>query len=213
MILRSERVKPRGLASLLHFVQKPAAMEVCELCAVPVSEPHQHLIDPHNRRILCACDACAILFSSSGQTQYRRVSRDVQYLADFCLDDALWNSLLIPIGLVFFSISSLSGDTAAFYPSPAGATESAVDAEVWAEVVERNPVLQNMQADVEALLVNRANQQREYYLAPIDACYRLTGLIRKHWSGFSGGSEVWETIRDYFVALKERSCTAIENHA
>jgi len=195
----------RGLASLRQFVRKPAAVEICEMCAARLSGEHQHLIDPKSRQILCACDPCAILFSGNGQTQYRRIFRDIQYLTNFRLDDALWSSLMIPIGLVFFYRSSVSGNVAALYPSPAGATESALDSDLWEEIVDLNPVLQSMQADVEALLVNRVKHQREYYLAPIDECYRLTGLIRQHWSGFSGGSEVWEAISIFFADLKRRS--------
>jgi len=205
MSIRTQHAAVRGLASLRKFVQKPPPVEICELCAARLSEEHQHLIDPQSRRILCACDPCAILFSGNGQTQYRRVSRDVRYLDDFRLDDALWNSLMIPIELVFFYKSSVSGQVAALYPSPAGATESALDADFWEEIVDLNPVLGSMQADTEALLVNRVKHEREYYLAPIDECYRLTGLIRQHWSGFSGGSEVWEAISTYFAGLKQRS--------
>lgn len=205
MSTRIQHAAPRGLALLRQFVQKPPAAELCELCAVRLSEEHQHLIDPRSHRILCACDPCAILFSAGGQTQYRRVPRDVLALDNFFLDDALWTSLMIPIGLVFFYQSSVSGQISALYPSPAGATESAIDAELWEEIAEINPVLRSMQADVEALLVNRVKHQRDYYLAPIDECYRLTGLIRKHWSGFSGGSEVWDAISIFFASLKQRS--------
>ncbi len=209
-----QRAAPRGLASLRRFVQKAPAVEVCELCAARLSEQHQHLVEPRSHRILCACDACAILFSGDGSTQYGRVPRDVRLLDDFRLDDALWNSLMIPIGLVFFCTSSVSGQIAALYPSPAGATESTIDAELWEEIVEFNPVLKTMCPETEALLVNRTNQEREYYLAPIDECYRLTGLIRKHWSGFSGGSAVWEAVGDYFAALKQRSRPVpVEAHA
>jgi len=204
MNVRTQHAR-RGLASLRQFVRKPAAVEICELCATRLPGKHQHLIDPQSRRILCACDPCAILFSGTIQTQYRRVPCDIQSLDDFRLDDALWSSLMIPIGLVFFYCSSVSGKVAALYPSPAGATESTLDADLWEEIADLNPVLRSMQADVEALLVNRVKHQREYYLAPIDECYRLTGLIRQHWSGFSGGSEVWEAISTYFADLKQRS--------
>ncbi len=203
-----------GLGALRRFVQKTPAVEVCELCAVRLPEQHQHLIEPCVHRILCACDACAILFSGAGQTQYRRVPSDVRCLDDFHLDDALWNSLMIPIGLVFFYISSAAGQIVALYPGPAGATEAAVDSELWEEIVQLNPLLRNMLPDVEGLLVNRTGREREYYLAPIDECYRLTGVIRKHWSGFSGGSEAWEAITDFFAALKQRAVPArAEAHA
>ena len=44
----------------------------------------------------------------------------------------------------------------------------------------------NMEDDVEALLVNRIGHARgfsnpEYYLAPIDECFKLVGLIRSRW--------------------------------
>ena len=44
----------------------------------------------------------------------------------------------------------------AFYPSPAGATESLLPLTAWEEIVRENPALREMQPDVEALLV-RAN--------------------------------------------------------
>ena len=60
-----------------------------------------------------------------------------------------------------------------------------------------------MQPDVEALLVNRLEQPATYYLAPIDKCYELVGLIRGNWRGFSGGTEVWVKIRKFFHELSE----------
>ena len=61
--------------------------------------------------------------------------------------------------------------------------------------------------EVEALLVNRLSGKHLYYLVPIDQCYRLSGLIRLHWRGLSGGSEVWEEVGRYFDRLKEKSCS------
>ena len=56
----------------------------------------------------------------------------------------------------------------AFYPSPAGSTESMLSLDAWTELATDNPVLEEMHADVEALLVNRLAEPPEYYLAPID---------------------------------------------
>jgi hypothetical protein len=71
-------------------------------------------------------------------------------------------------------------------------------------------VLFEMEADVEALLVNRIGHARgftdpEYYMVPIDECFKLVGLIRSRWSGLSGGTEVWREIGQFFSDLKERS--------
>jgi Ni,Fe-hydrogenase III large subunit len=61
--------------------------------------------------------------------------------------------------------------------------------------------------DIEALLVNRVGyahdlSRAEYYIAPIDECYRLVGLIRANWKGLSGGSEVWSEIGRFFSGLR-----------
>lgn len=195
----------RGLASLRHFLIKPPEIERCDLCATALAEQHQHLIDPIERRLLCVCDPCAILFTSSGETKYRRVPRDVIALNDFALSDQAWNSLGIPIGLVFIYRSSVADQILAVYPSPAGPTETALDQESWEEMVVDNPVLSKLALDVEALLINRMNGAREYFWLPIDECYKLTGIVRKYWRGFSGGEEGWDQITRFFDRLKERS--------
>lgn len=195
----------RGLASLRQFVRKTPHIERCDLCSVPLAERHPHLLDPKTRRLFCACDPCAILFSSNGETQYRRVSRDIEFLTEFNLSDQAWNSLAIPIGLAFLYHSSTTDEVVAVYPSPAGPTESVLDKETWDEIVRDNPSLGNLRSDVEALLANRMNGARVYFRAPIDECYKLTGIVRKHWRGFSGGDEAWNQIAHFFDHLRERS--------
>ena len=108
-------------------------------------------------------------------------------------------------------MSSPDERTVALYPSPAGPVESLLPLDAWNEIVQENPVLARMERDVEALLVNRIGQSRgagdaDYFVAPIDECYKLVGLIRGRWRGFSGGSEVWQEINQFFRGLKERAC-------
>jgi len=177
-------------------------LEKCDLCGVGLQERHRHLIDPVSRRLTCACDACAARFLSRGETKYKSVPRDARLLPDFVLSDAQWEGLLIPIGLAFFFRSSVEGSIVALYPSPAGSTESSLPMDAWQQIVADNPSLAVMEPDVEALLVNRLTDPAEYYLAPIDKCYELTGLIRTNWHGLFGGGEMWEKIREFFVDLK-----------
>jgi hypothetical protein len=196
-----------SFATLRGFVLEPQAKpepgEHCDLCGSIVAHEHQHLIDPAARKLMCTCDACAVLFSQSGETKYKRVPRRARFLQDFAMSDAQWDSLLIPIGLAFFLKSSTEGRVLAMYPGAAGSAESLLSLETWTDIVQDNPVLDQMESDVEALLVNRLNGTAEYYLTPIDKCYELVGLIRSHWQGLSGGSEVWQKIGDFFGALKE----------
>jgi hypothetical protein len=91
----------------------------------------------------------------------------------------------------------------AFYPSPAGPTESLLELDAWDEIERANPALADVEPDVEALLVNRAHGAGDYFVVPIDDCYRLVALIRTHWRGFTGGSEVWDEIAGYFGVLRD----------
>lgn len=192
-------------ATLRQFARRPVAVERCELCSLELPPEHQHLIEPATRQLVCACEACALLFDHGGEIKYRRVPREGRHLPNFRLRDAEWHSLSIPIGLAFFFHSSPAGRVVAIYPSPAGPTESLLEFDAWDQIVADNPVLKDMQPDAEALLVNRVGEAREYYLAPIDECYKLVGLIRIYWRGLSGGTDVWREIEKFFVALKGRS--------
>jgi hypothetical protein len=204
----------RGLASLRNFLRKPPEAERCDLCSFTLAAQHQHLIDPQTRRLICACDPCAILFGSNGETHYRRVPRDTRCLNGFNLSDQAWNGLAIPIGLAFIYASTVTGQMLAVYPSPAGPTEAALDNESWEDLVADNPVLAKLTPDVEALLINRMHGAREYFWAPIDECYKLSGIVRKYWRGFSGGDEGWKQIEEFFHQLKARSYgEAVDSYA
>lgn len=122
---------------------------------------------------------------------------------------------MLPINMAFFFKSSPQQRVVALFPSPGGATESMLALDAWEEIERENPVVAAMESDVEALLVNRIGHARgyagpEYYLAPIDECFKLTGLIRTHWRGLSGGAEVWREIGDFFTSLKARASHAAE---
>ena len=183
--------------------------EHCELCNVAVRSEHPHLIEIPQRRLVCACDACALLFTNRSDRRFRLVPRGARRLVDFRLTDAEWDSLLIPINLAFF-VKAGDSRVSAFYPSPAGATESLLPLETWNRIAETNPAVGILEPEAEALLVNRVGHARqtaaaEYYIAPIDACYRLVGLIRLHWHGLSGGEEVWREIGNFFAELRAKA--------
>lgn len=210
MMIPSGTAKKEGaLAALRQFAKPRVARERCDMCSREIPSDHQHLIEPEQRKLICACDACAILFTTQTGTRLRRVPRRARFLTDFRISDEQWSSLLIPIELAFFFHSSQHNRVVAFYPSPAGATESLLALETWNDVVEANPVLAELAPDVEALLVNRVGAIRgakaEYYIAPIDECYKLVGLIRVHWHGLSGGTEMWREITKFFFELKQNA--------
>jgi Family of unknown function (DUF5947) len=190
--------------------QPPVAVEErCELCGEPIPPEHRHLIDVESRALLCACRACQILFDrrEAGGSHYRLVPERRRRVEDFELDDAAWAELRIPVEMAFFFHSTAAERVVAFYPSPLGATESLLELDAWQQLERANPVLESLEPDVEALLVNRARGAREYFVVPVDDPYRLVGLIRTEWRGLTGGQEVWQEIERFFAELTERAET------
>lgn len=160
---------------------------------------------------MCSCRPCYLLFAPQGAAQgrYKAVLDRYLNLPDFRLTNAQWDELQIPISLAFFFFNSTTQSMAAFYPSPAGATESLLPLRTWEEIVAANPLIASLEPDVEALLLFRKkNAEPQSYLVPIDACYELVGLIRKSWKGFDGGEEAWNNIAQFFDDIHARSTGA-----
>jgi hypothetical protein len=157
------------------------------------------------QKIVCACDACALRFQDVVEGRFKLIPRDARALSGFEIADVDWANLALPINLAFFFYSTPNKKIMAYYPSPAGATESLLPLHAWESLRRQNPPLQTMLPDVEALLINRAAKSRDYFIAPIDKCYELVGTIRVHWRGLSGGQEAWDKIESFFAELKSNA--------
>jgi hypothetical protein len=182
-----------------------APVEQCELCSIRVPPQHRHLLEMPSLKIVCSCDACALRFQDVVEGRFKLIPRDTRSLEGFKITDADWENFALPINLAFFYCSTPHQKMMAYYPSPAGATESLLPLTAWNSLIDANPVLKEMQADVEALLVNRAGKSGDYFIAPIDKCFELVGTIRMNWRGFSGGQEVWDKIDLFFSQLRENA--------
>lgn len=197
------------IARILRNESPPEAPEErCDYCARPIGEAHPHLVDLTDRRLMCACRPCYLVFAPSGAAKgrYKVVPERYVHLKDLTLSDATWDQLQIPIGLAFFFYNSAESKMMAFYPGPAGAMESLLSLDMWNNVLALEPQLSGMESDVEALLVRRQRENpQEYFIVPIDACYQLIGLIRLSWKGFDGGEEARERIDGFFGDLRTRS--------
>jgi hypothetical protein len=194
-------------ATLRRFAvaRNEPVLERCELCSIGLAPEHRHLLETATHKIICSCDPCALRFENVIEGRFKLIPRDARSLPGFRLDDAHWAELALPIELAFLVYSTPAKKMMALYPSPAGATESLLALSSWDQLVEENPVLATMEQDVEALLVNRVGERRLYYLAPIDVCFELVGLMRTHWRGLSGGEEVWREIDAFFARIEERA--------
>lgn len=189
--------------------QVAPAGEACELCGEPITPEHGHLVDIQARNLMCACRGCHLLFTSEGAGggHYRAVPDRYLSFKDLKLSPAQWESLQIPVSVAFFFINSSLDRVAAFYPGPAGATESLLPLEAWAELVVANPELTTLEPDVEAFLV-RAEPNRggaECFLVPIDTCYELVGHLRRLWRGFDGGREAHDHLDAFFAGVHAKA--------
>jgi hypothetical protein len=143
-----------------------------------------------------------------GRARYRSIPDRYRSDPGHPLTVAEWNALEIPVGLAFFLRSSASGDTTAFYPSPAGATECRLDLEAWGRIAADHPLVAAAAPDVEAILISRGERDQDCvdaFLVPIDACYELAGRMRLLWRGFDGGAEARQSIAEFLDRVRERS--------
>jgi uncharacterized protein DUF5947 len=193
---------------------KPRPGERCELCAALIPDVHGHVVDLESRALMCACRPCYLVFApqGAGGTRFRAVPDRYMAFPAFALSETQWDALQIPVGVAFFFMNSALDHVAAFYPSPAGATESLLSLDSWGEIVAANPELGTLQPDVEAFLVRNADRQSgtaqaECYLVPIDVCYELVGQLRRLWKGFDGGTEAHTALDAFFDRVRDRAST------
>jgi hypothetical protein len=183
-----------------------AGSEVCDICGVGIPDGHRHLLHLVERRLVCSCEACWAI--RAGEGDYRPTGNRTLWLSDVDLPDDLWASFQIPIGLAFFMNSTVTACVVAMYPSPGGATESELHFESWNRACELNPVLRELEPDIEGLIVNRLAEPPAYAIAPIDKCYELTGAIKASWEGVSGGSGVQAAVTSFFDELYAKAVPA-----
>ncbi len=184
-----------SLLKLRRFVDSPPPVyEKCEMCGAPMERSHPHVVDLQNRKLMCTCRPCYLLFMHPGAAggKLRSVPQRFVKLARIEVAE-------IPVGMVFFIRDSASNRVKAFYPSPAGATESSVSKETWEEIIASEPTAATLEADIEALLISK----HESWIVPVDACYELIGRMKRTWRGFDGGPDARREIEQFFAALAE----------
>jgi hypothetical protein len=196
----------------IELQPKPRPGERCELCAELIPDEHGHVVDLESRALMCACRPCYLVFTpmGAGGSRFRAVPDRFMSFPGFALTATQWDALQIPVGVAFFFVNSELGHVAAFYPSPAGATESLLSLDSWEQIVAANPDLATLQPDVEAFLVRSAERRTgsataECYLVPIDVCYELVGQLRMLWKGFDGGTEAHAAIDSFFDRVRTKA--------
>ena len=186
-----------------------ATGERCEMCSEPIADEHQHVVNIEGRQLMCVCRGCYLLFTDThAELRYRAVPDRYIKFSDFVLNRSRWEALQIPVGLAFFFRNSALGRTVAFYPGPAGATESELDLAAWNDIRAADPRVDMLADDTEALLVRFPEDHGEppqCHLLPIDACYEFVGRLRLLWRGFDGGADARDYIDEFFERITARS--------
>jgi hypothetical protein len=143
----------------------------------------------------------------AGGGHYKAVPERYVAFPDLRLTRAEWDSLQIPVSVAFFFVNSSIDRVAAFYPGPAGATESLLPLDTWDELAIGHAELATLLPDVEAFLVRavRGADEAECFLVPIDACYELVGRLRMLWRGFDGGQEAHQALEEFFLEVRARA--------
>lgn len=195
-----------SLISRLRKIAVPSTeegVELCNFCGSVLPADHRHLVHLSEMKFMCTCEMCMILMAEN--KSYKPLPQRYLHLEDFNMPDEVWSDFLIPVNMAFFVLSATRNGAVAYYPAPTGATESKLKMEPWIQLAQLNPLLHDLTPDLEALLVNRLDQKGQYYIVPIDSCYKLIGMIRISWKGIFGGTEVNDIIRQFFSDLKEKS--------
>jgi hypothetical protein len=185
------------------------AGERCEMCSESIDDEHQHVVNIEGRQLMCVCRGCYLLFTDTNAAlRYRAIPDRYLTFPDFALDRREWEALQIPVGLAFFFRNTALDRIVAFYPGPAGATESELDLSAWNNIRDADPRVDMLADDTEALIVRVPEVETEApecFLVPIDACYEFVGRLRMLWHGFDGGQQVRNFITEFFDQVKARS--------
>ena len=197
-----------GLRRIISERPAPVVGERCEMCAEPITDEHPHVVDLESRALMCTCRGCYLLFTAEdAQLRYRAVPDRYLSFPDVTLDARQYDELEIPVGLAFLFNSSVLNRTVAFYPGPAGATESELPLEAWTRVVEANPSYRCC-APMSKRCCSGGLTGAASSPATWSQSMRVTpwsGQLRRLWRGFDGGTEAHQAMDDFFAEIAARS--------
>lgn len=170
-----------AIERLQAFVRAPQPSH-CDVCGDALPQEHVHLSIHGQRALRCACVACGSAAHTGG---WQRVDTHL-WPVDLSIENTLWMSLGIPINLAFLLHRPGDADPVALFPSPAGLTETPLPMAGWQAVLSAGAERLQLGA-TQAILAWRLSSPHRYYVASLDVCYEIAGLLRVHWRGLAGG--------------------------
>ena len=188
-----------AFGALRQFVRRASVTWSAANFAAPKWRPeHPHLIEPGTQQAAMHLQRLRDSVQRHGNEIQAGAARACSRLQNFHLSDGQWESLMVPDQHGFLFPQHAGRTSGCVLSQPRGSDRVAACRSIPGKISRTLiPLLAEMEPDVEALLVNRVGHARgfaapEYYVLPIDECYKLVGLIRANWRGLSGGTEVWQ---------------------
>lgn len=210
---QGDNTRPFALHRFLRELEATrAAAEHCEMCASPLAGAQQrHLLDLVHHTFLSICNACALAFGPRGANAgtYRLVPTRHLALLDFQDTGALWAGSEQAEKIAYVLRSSEAGRVLVLSLDPAGVRESLFDLECWRMLLNANPLLDSLEPDVEALLINRIERLPASYIVPIDTCSRLLGLLERCQQSQEGDQAIWKVAGAFFADIQAEASPTI----
>lgn len=155
----------------------------CPLCSADMELSSNHLFEVAIREVVTVCDDCALKYERLPGGPLKSIPRETRPLLDFRMPHSI-SAIQFKGNVTFLFYSTATAKIMSICPTANGPVESTVSREIWKQLIEANPVLQEMRPDVEALLMTGNEDLREFFVAPIDVCYDLVKMFRKDWRDF-----------------------------
>lgn len=188
-----------AVQALRRFREASTDATRCAFCGMAVESAHPHRLDPEGWQVICACNACDR--DRADEPRLRRVGHRVEKIEDPRVGERMLMVVDVPVGLAFFTRTRRAANV--FYPAPTGTAEARIDVETWAALEAELPEVARLEPEVEAIVVSLS--PRRTFVVPIDECFRLAGMLRSAWVGWSGGAEARSAIEDFFATLETRA--------
>ena len=168
------------------------------MCAEPIADEHQHVVDVQSRELMCTCRGCYLLFTAEqADLRYRAVPDRYLSFPDFALDRSRLGRPADPGRAGVLLPQLRAGPGRRVLPGPAGATESELRLAAW-DASRWRPTPSSAALSATSRRCWSAapgrDTRRSCFLVPIDACYELVGRLRTVWRGFDGGQEARAAI-------------------
>lgn len=192
----------RSAIARLRVLAASREPERCAFCGGALADAHAHLLDAQDGAARCACAACALALG--GSARWHRGGARPARLEAAPGDASRWEVLGLPVGLAWFFLDA-SGRAQARYPGAGGAVRAPGGDAAWQARALEVPAIRALEPGAEAVLVRRDARGLRAWRVPMDRCWHLAGLLRRHWRGLDGGGEARAHLERWLAEL-ERDC-------